>query len=540
MGDAFLNSAMAGLVQTYGQRANGASRDARETPKASQAASWPEGPSPEPLGPDLLPVPAFDPDLLPNAWRAWIADIADRMQAPVDFPAASAVVAAGGTIGRRIGIAPQERTDWVEVPNLWGGVVGRPSVMKSPTMNAAFAPVRRLELAAATSHVEATKIHAAELAIHALKMKAATENAKAAFKKALQAGGGDPITLGLDIPDPVMPVRKRYILEDTSYEKAGEIMADNPFGITILSDELVGFLRPLCRAEKAEARGFWLKAWNGTDCYAFDRIGRGTILTPCTASVFGGVQPAKLAAFLKDATTGGEGDDGLLQRFQVLVYPDVSADWQDTDRFPDRLARTGYTDSLERLAVLDPLSVGALADEFNPVPVLRFCPEALAYFRDWREAHERRLRTGDLHPALESHFAKYRTLVPCLALIFHLVDCPHGGPVSAEATLRALAWSEYLAAHAARIYGSVTLPERTGARLIWKRLKTAGSLPLVFTVRDIQRKGWAGLGEADAIRDALHVLADHGLVQKREVPSSATGGRPAEHYRMNPKAENLP
>lgn len=539
MADAFLDSAKAGLVHTYGHRANGAAGIPGNFLKAAHDGPWPEGPAPEPLGPDLLSVPAFDADLLPEAWRPWIADIADRMQAPVDFPAASAVVAAGGLIGRRIGMAPQERTDWVEVPNLWGGIVGRPSVMKSPTMNAAFAPVRRLELGAASSHAEAMKLHAVELAVHDLKKKAATENAKAALKKALKAGGEDPAMPGLDVPDPAAPVRKRYILEDTSYEKAGEIMADNPGGITILSDELVGFLKPLCRAEKAEARGFWLKAWNGKDCYAFDRIGRGTILTPCTASIFGGVQPAKLAAFLKDATTGGEGDDGLLQRFQVLVYPDAGTNWQDTDRLPDKHARTGYTDSLERLACIDPASVGALGDDFNPIPVLRFCPEALGYFRTWRETHERQLRTGDLHPALESHFAKYRTLVPCLALIFHLIDCPQGGPVSSDATLRALAWSDYLAAHAARIYGSVALPERTGARLIWKRLEAAGSLPLVFTVRDIQRKGWAGLGEADAIRDALHVLVDHGLLQKREVPSSVTGGRPAEHYRVNPKSEGL-
>jgi hypothetical protein len=508
--------------------------------KGSEQTEWPECPEPQPLGPDLPPVPAFDPNLLPTKLRPWIMDISDRMQAPPDFPAASAVVAAGGLIGRRIGIAPQERTDWVEVPNLWGGIVGRPSVMKSPTMSAAFAPVRRLESNAAMHHAEAMRLHAAAMEEHDLKKKAARDFAKTAFKKALEAGNEDPATPDFGILEPDTPTRKRYILEDTSYEKAGEIMAENPGGITVLSDELVGFLRPLTRPEKAEARGFWLKAWNGVDWYPFDRIGRGSILTPCTASVFGGVQPAKLAAFLKEATTGGEGDDGLLQRFQVLVYPDVSPDWQDRDQFPDKHARTSYTESLERLAAIDPGSVGALGDDSNPIPVLRFCPEALRLFRDWRQSHEQTLRMGDLHPALESHFAKYRTLVPCLALIFHLVDCPDGGPVSVDATIRALAWSEYLAAHAVRIYGSVTLSERTNARQIWRRLKKVGDLPQVFTVRDIQRKGWAGLGDVAGIRDALRVLEDHGLIQRREISWALTGGRPAENYRVNPRAEGLP
>lgn len=539
MRDAYVKSASAGLARDYGRVIDGLNGFERGDSRV-KAGEWPNCPDPIPLGPDLLSVPAFDADLLPDTWRPWIADIADRMQAPADFPAAAAVVAAGGLIGRRIGIAPQERTDWVEVPNLWGGIVGRPSVMKSPTMAAAFAPIRKLEMAAAETHAEAMKDYVQAMEVHELKKKAATEHGKAAMKKALKSGDEPPDVPGLHIPEPEKPVGTRYLLDDTTYEKAGVIMAENPGGITVMCDELVGFIRPLSRQEYATARGFWLKSWNGMDWHTFDRIGRGLIRTPCTASIFGGVQPAKLAGFLKDATTGGEGDDGLLQRFQLLVYPDVSPDWKDTDRWPDTAARTDYSDSLQRLAGLDPSSVGAVSDDCNPIPVLRFCPEALARFREWRDDHEKKLRSGDLHPALESHFAKYRKLVPCLALIFHLLDCPKGGPVSADATLRALAWSDYLAAHATRIYGSVTLSERTGARLIWKRLKAGHSLPPVFSVRDIQQKGWAGLGKSDSIRPALEVLAEHALVQVREVPASQTGGRPAEQFRMNPKAEGMP
>jgi hypothetical protein len=539
MRDAYFKSASAGLTREYGQPMDGLNGFDHDGARV-KAGDWPKCPNPMPLGPDLLPVPAFDADLLPDTWRPWIADIADRMQAPADFPAAAAVVAAGGVIGRRIGIAPQERTDWVEVPNLWGGIVGRPSVMKSPTMAAAFAPVRKLEMAAAETHAESMSGYVQAMDIYELKKKAATENAKAAMKAALKSGDEPPDVPGLNIPEPEKPAGKRYLLDDTTYEKAGVIMAENPGGITVMCDELVGFIRPLSRQEYATARAFWLKSWNGKDDHTFDRIGRGLIRTPCTASIFGGVQPAKLAAFLKDAITGGEGDDGLLQRFQLLVYPDVSPDWRDTDRWSDKAARADYSDCFERLAGLDPSSVGAVADDFNPIPVLRFCPEALVRFREWREAHEKNLRSGDWHPALESHFAKYRKLVPCLALIFHLVDCPQGGPVSEMATLRALAWSDYLAAHATRIYGSVTLSERTGARQIWKRLKGGSALPPVFAVRDIQQKGWAGLGKADCIRAALEVLTEHGLVQAREVPASQTGGRPAEQFRMNPKAEGLP
>jgi putative DNA primase/helicase len=40
------------------------------------------------------------------------------------------------------------RTDWLELPNLWGCIVGRPGAMKSPAMMEALKPLHRLELEA--------------------------------------------------------------------------------------------------------------------------------------------------------------------------------------------------------------------------------------------------------------------------------------------------------------------------------------------------------------------------------------------------------
>jgi hypothetical protein len=56
------------------------------------------------------------------------------------------------------------------------------------------------------------------------------------------------------------------------------------------------------------------------------------------------------------------------------------------------------------------------------LPYLRFNIEAYDIFAEWRSALEARLRSGELHVALEAHLAKYRKLVPGLALIYHLAD----------------------------------------------------------------------------------------------------------------------
>jgi hypothetical protein len=86
----------------------------------SRTAAWPE---PKPLPNGLLPVAPFDLDFLPTSIGPWVADIADRMQCPLDFVGISATVALGAVIGRKIGVRPQLHTDWIEVANLWGSGV---------------------------------------------------------------------------------------------------------------------------------------------------------------------------------------------------------------------------------------------------------------------------------------------------------------------------------------------------------------------------------------------------------------------------------
>ena len=93
---------------------------------AGDASAWD---APQLLPDALPPVAPFDAELLPEALRGWIVDIAERMQCPPDFPAVGAIAALSGLIGARAAVAPKKHDDWRVVPNLWGLVVGRPGVM---------------------------------------------------------------------------------------------------------------------------------------------------------------------------------------------------------------------------------------------------------------------------------------------------------------------------------------------------------------------------------------------------------------------------
>jgi hypothetical protein len=97
--------------------------------RRSSETEWPE---PKPIPNGLLPVAPFNHAFLPVIIAPWVMDIAERMQCAPDFVGIPATIALGSIIGRNVGIRPQRKTDWLEVPNLWGCIVGRPGVLTRP------------------------------------------------------------------------------------------------------------------------------------------------------------------------------------------------------------------------------------------------------------------------------------------------------------------------------------------------------------------------------------------------------------------------
>lgn len=491
---------------------------------APRGVGWPV---PKPLPDGLLPVAPFDLALLPESIAPWVFDIADRMQCPPDFVAIPALVALGSIIGRKVSVRPQRKTDWCEVPNLWGCIIGRPGAMKSPAISEALKPLHRAERAAR----EIYEAQAQEYALAMEAFKISKEGATAKARDAVKKGGSvNPLDLAIDAPDE--PTARRYVVNDTSYEALGEILAGNPNGVLAFRDELVSLLKTLDREDYAAARGFFLTAWNGTSGYTFDRIIRGrTHIDAACLSLLGGTQPGRIAEYIRRASTGGASDDGLIQRFGLLVWPDQTGEWKDTDEFPDTAARTRALELFERLDKLDPADVAAEIDDFQPLPFLRFDANAQGLFAEWRATLEIRLRSGDLSPALESHLSKYRKIVPSLALMNHLAD-GGSGSISEPATLRALALAEYLESHAQRAYAAGSESERAAAKAILARVRKA-DLADGFTARDVHQSGWANLSDRDQVKAGLDLLCD---LDWLVATTAQTGGRPRTFYTINPRA----
>ena len=329
-------------------------------------------------------------------------------------------------------------------------------------------------------------------------------------------------------------MHRRYLTNDSTYEKLCEILRDNPSGTLLHRDEVVSLLRYLDREENSQARGFYLSAWSGTQRYDSDRIGRGAIhVKHACVSLLGTTQPGAISEYVRHAMIGGRGDDGMIQRFGLTAWPDTSPGWKNVDRYPLKEPRDAARGAFQRLDAATPKEFGATQEEFDRIPWLQFTSEAQAEFDPWREKLETRVRGGELPPAIESHIAKYRGLIPRLALVTHLIDVGEG-PIKPEAMLKALMWAEYLEAHALRLYGAGAEPGRAAARAILSKIRK-GDLKDRFTARDVYKNHWAALDDHEHVQLGLDLLCDHDWIAA--IPLE-TGGRPRVEYAMNPAGKS--
>lgn len=357
------------------------------------------------------------------------------------------------------------------------------------------------------------------------------EQAKAQFEQALKTWSTSKST-NLKPTAPIEPKRDRYVVHDSTYQALGVILADNPRGVLALADELSGLLQGLDTAGQESARGFYLTGWSGTGGYSFDRVGRGSIsLERYCLSVFGGFQPDRVKAYVQFSQRGSSKNDGLLQRFQLLVWPDPVGNFKLVDRVPDQQAIAAYNKAVLNLPKLGQQSLQGARRLSNGSQLLHFSPKAQQAFNTWFVQNETLLATGGLDPARQSHFAKYRSLIPALALLFHLLD-GHPGPVCEDCLDRAVAFAGYLKKHADRIYASVSGHDHAAVRMLAERLLDA-QLPDGFTCRTLTLKGWAGLATKEQAQAAIDALVEYNWLIETEIRS---GGRPTVKYALNPNA----
>jgi hypothetical protein len=214
-------------------------------------------------------------------------------------------------------------------------------------------------------------------------------------------------------------------------------------------------------------------------------------------------------------------DDGLIQRFQLVAYPEPKKRKRARTQ-PDDKALEAACAVFRKLVELDLEKLNAQVPFGGGTPYVGFDRDAQERYYQWDDALSEELFYSDAHASFRAHIGKFSSFIPSLALIRHVVDVG-SGLVSKETLELAIETGDFYRKHAERMYASRLSGDIVAARAILKKLKSGAIQKRVesdhgsgnsdrFTARDVYRAGWSGL-DKETTKSGIDCLAEYGWVQ---------------------------
>ena len=501
--------------------------EALEDPTEEKISSWPPLKTLEDL--EKKTIEDISVKKIPSILAPWLTDICERMQVPLCCVAALSFSIIGSLIERKARIYPKREDDWYEVANLWAMVIMPSGRLKSPMIQAVMKPLQEISEKAHQAYEVKEKEQKTELIILEARENATKKSIhKITQQKSLQqeekllAAHEELSQIQQDLLN-CQAKEKRYKIHDATVEKIADLLKSNENGLLLIRDELSGWLSSMERQGRQGDREFFLEAWNGKGSYDVDRIARGSTHIPALClSILGSITPSKIQELVKHTLEGSTGNDGLLQRFSLMIKTDFKDSWELVDRRPDEKAYKKVFQAFKNIDQLDDQELH-----------YRFSPDAQEMFYLWLESLEKRIRKrGDYCDAFISHLSKYRKLVPSLSLQFAMlqgVESPY--IVDVESLRMAIHWAAYLEQHAETLYLFARYPEIPAAQALASRVRK-GDIQDGMRLREIYRHQWSLLKNKKELSKAISPLMERHWVQVEEIQPPQ--GAPYEILRLHP------
>jgi hypothetical protein len=375
----------------------GTTPDGSDAPEGAPDAAWPE-PIDFLADAEMTGAPELRPEHLPPAIAPFVADTAARMGVDPATVALAALVTLSSVAHETWRLQPKQIDDtWREGARIWGAIVGDPSILKTPVIQAATRPIDNIDMLARGRHELAMTEHRAEMA-------------------ALKADNAPP---GSGPPPPRLD---RYLVENSTVEALTEVLRDDPEAkqrvpmgkVLIRQDEMSEWLANMDRyragGRGGSDRGAYLRLYNGTR-FVVDRVGRGTLsISSWSACIIGGIQPEPIQRIAREAA-----DDGLLQRF---CYAVPARQDRGIDRKPDHASTERYHGLVKEMAGL--LPPAAFPGAEPRVVVLH--PDAQAHRAAILDLAEAVAAMPDTSSRLKAALGKWPGLFARMTLLFQLID----------------------------------------------------------------------------------------------------------------------
>jgi hypothetical protein len=211
----------------------------------------------------------FPIEVFPLELQEVIVALHESSGIPLDFYACSMLSVFSSAMGNTYHII--DWNNYQQIGSLFMCIVGNSSIGKSPAFKSCLKPLYRLE---------------------------------ATFKEDFKANMSEDKT------------REEILITDATIESISDILSNNPKGLLLYKDELVGWLNSMTRYSNSSDVNYYLETWQGNYTKT-SRIGRAsTFVSSPFLGIVGGTQPNLLYRFAK----GDNLHNGFLQRI-LFCYP---------------------------------------------------------------------------------------------------------------------------------------------------------------------------------------------------------------------------
>jgi len=221
-------------------------------------------------------------------------------------------------------------------------------------------------------------------------------------------------------PLPSKPILKRTIISDFTPEALIRALNDNPRGVAVYVDEIMGMFNAVNQYSKGQLIEQLLTAFSGKPL----DVSRCSMPIPIHIerpfiNIVGTMQTTRV----HELVDKGYKDNGLLDRI-IFVYPSSQeiSDWPiDEDSTASSFEKYSalWEDIINRIC-----EICFITDENNDYAlqnVLNFSPEAGAYFTDWRNGLIHKVNQIKDDGLVDSRVMKIPMITARLALVFQIL-----------------------------------------------------------------------------------------------------------------------
>jgi hypothetical protein len=358
-------------------------------------------------------------DVFPAKLQDMVLALARQENYSIEYTMASLIVAASTAIGNAVNI--RIRGGWISSPILYMILVGRPGMGKTPPLDFAFQPIRKRD-------AKAIKQFKADMEYYNSILES-------------QKGKKDERQ-----PLPPKPILRRTIISDFTPEALIRALDDNPRGVVVYVDEIMGMFNAVNQYSKGQLIEQLLTAFSGKPL----DVSRCSMPIPIHIerpfiNIVGTMQTTRV----HELVDKGYKDNGLLDRI-IFVYPSSQeiSDWS-IDEDSTSLSFEKYSTLWENI-INKILQIYFVTDENNDSDlqnVLNFSPEASAYFTDWRNSIIKEVNRIKDDGLIDSRVMKTPMIVARMALVFQILRWAcgevHKDFVDIDSTKSAIRLSSY-------------------------------------------------------------------------------------------------